>query len=376
MCLPSVPRVVAVLAVGLLALLAGCSAQGGAPPGPAAGSRAESAGSAAGGPATPAGPVAPAAPAAPASASAAEPARPPAREAVRIPYSALSLSMVPHWLTYDAGLYEREGLDVTMDYVATSTTLGPALLNGEIPMADAGQEIAIASTVQGGDMVVVTAGLDRALFWLAAVPSLRAPADLRGKRLGITRFGSISDTVVRYYLGTVGLQPGDDVTLLQMGGYPESVAGLQSGALDAALLSPPSVFAAQRNGAALLADMGDLDFPIYQSAIVTTRRFLADHAEVMRRVARAHAQGWRLMADEPATLASLKRYSGETDDELIAATYRAGIHRFPESPVPRVEPIRAGIAQLAAQEPAALQLNPEQLIVPQYMAEAVAALPR
>ncbi|HLH24361.1 MAG TPA: ABC transporter substrate-binding protein [Chloroflexota bacterium] len=363
MWLQSFPRALVVLAVSLLGLIAGCAPAPRAAPPPAA-------------PAAPDGSTG-AAPqaAAPAAPSAPEALRPP-RDAVRIPYSALSLSMVPHWLTYDAGLYEREGLDVTMDYVATSTTLAPALLNGEIPMADAGQEIAIASTVQGGDMVVVTAGMDRALFWLSAVPSLHTPADLRGARLGITRFGSISDTIARYYLGTIGLQPGDDVTILQMGGYPESVAGLQTGAIDAAMLSPPSVFQAQRNGAVMLADMGDLDLPIYQSAIVTTRRFLADRPETMRRVARAHAEGWRLLGDEAAALASLKRYSGETDDDLLVATYRAGIHRFPDSPVPRVEPIRAGLQQLAAQEPAALQISPEQLIAPQYMADAVAALGR
>ncbi|HEY7067179.1 MAG TPA: ABC transporter substrate-binding protein [Chloroflexota bacterium] len=364
-------RMLGVLAIGLLGLATACSVERAATPAPAP---ATASGGASGASADAAA-AASAVPAAARGEAAAAPA-PPAREAVRIPYSALSLSMLPHWLTYDAGLYEREGLDVTMDYVATSTTLGPALLNGEIPMADAGQEIAVASSVQGGDMVVVTAGLDRAMFWLAAAPGLRVPADLQGKRVGITRFGSISDTVLRFYLGTVGLQPAADVTILQMGGYPEAVAGLQSGALDAALLSPPSVFAAQRNGAVLLADMGDLDFPIYQSAIVTTRRYLADRADVMRRVARAHAQGWRLLGDEPQALASLKRYSGESDDELVAATYHAGIQRFPDSPVPRVEPIRAGLQQLAAQEPAALQLSPEQILAPEYMAEAVAALGR
>ena len=195
------------------------------------------------------------------------------RAAVRIPHSALSLSSLPHWLAYDAGLYEREGLDVTMDYVASSTTLAPALLSGEIGMAYAGQEIVIASGVQGGDMVIMGAGIAKPLFWLSAHPSLRAPEELRGKRLGVTRFGSSSDTVARYYLRTLGLQPDRDVTILQMGGNPEMVAGLHSGAIDAALLSPPSVFQARRNGAVTLADMGDLDYPFYQDAVITTRRF-------------------------------------------------------------------------------------------------------
>src|SRR5439155_20295738 len=91
---------------------------------------------------------------------------PPARESVRIPFSALSMAQLPRWITHDAGLYDREGLDVTMDYVASSTVLAPALLSREIGLAYAGQEVAIASGVQGGDMVIVGGGIDKPLFWL------------------------------------------------------------------------------------------------------------------------------------------------------------------------------------------------------------------
>ena len=295
------------------------------------------------------------------------------REAVRIPYPALSLSSLPHWLAYDAGLYEREGLDVTMDYVASSTTLAPALLSGEIGMAYAGQEIVIASGVQGGDLTILAAGLEKPLFWLSVNPSVRTPADLRGKRLGVTRFGSSSDTTARYYLPTVGLQPDGDVTILQMGGNPEMVGALQSGGIDAAILSPPSVFQARRNGAVTLADLGELDLPFYQNALVTSRRFLGDRPETVRRAVRAYAAAWPLLQDERAAVASLKRYSGETDDELVLETYRAGVRRFPASPLPRTEPIRMGLQQLAARESAAQGVNPEQFIAPEFMAAALAA---
>src|SRR5207302_266992 len=108
-----------------------------------------------------------------------------------------------------------------------------------------------------------------------------------------------------------------DVVLLQMGGVPESVAGLQSGALDAGVLSPPSVFQAQRNGANTLVDLGDMDFLLYQSALVSTRRFLTERPETMRRIVRAVAAGWRLLRDEPMSMAALKAYSEGTDESLL-----------------------------------------------------------
>jgi ABC-type nitrate/sulfonate/bicarbonate transport system substrate-binding protein len=153
------------------------------------------------------------------------------------------------------------------------------------------------------------------------------------------------------------------------------VGGLQSGAIDAAILSPPSVFQAQQNGGAILADMGDLDYPFYQDAVTTTRRFLAERPEVVKRTVRAFARGWKLMKDEQAALAALRKYSGETDEDLLLQTYRVGVNRFPASPVPQLEPIAMGLKQLALREPAAAQFNAEQFVLADDMAAAWAATP-
>jgi ABC-type nitrate/sulfonate/bicarbonate transport system substrate-binding protein len=229
--------------------------------------------------------------------------------------------------------------------------------------------------VQGGDMVIVGGGIDKPLFWLTTQPGIRGVDELHGKRIGVTRFGASSDTVLRFYLGTVGLQPDRDVSILQMGGNPEMVGGLQSGAIDAAILSPPSVFQAQQYGAAILADMGDLDYPFYQDAVTTTRRFLAERPEVVKRTVRAFAQGWKLMKDEPTALAALRKYSGEADEDLLLQTYRVGVNRFPASPVPQLEPIAMGLKQLAIREPAAAQFKAEQFVLADDMAAAWAAIP-
>lgn len=296
---------------------------------------------------------------------------PPPREALRIPYSAISLSSLPHWLTYDAGYYAEEGLDVTLEYISSSTTLAPALLSGEVPLAYAGQEIVISSGVRGGDLVIIGAGLERPLFWLSVQGNERTAEDLRGKRFGVTRFGSSSDVVLRAWLATVGLVPDRDVTILQIGGTPEMVGALQAGGLDAAVLSPPAVFQAQRNGATPIVDFGDLDMPFYQNALVTTRRLLTERPEVARRVARAFARGWQLLHDEPTALASLRRYATGIEDELLVETYRAGVRRFAASPVPRVEPIQRGLEQLAARESLPAGITPEQFIAPEVMAAAM-----
>src|SRR5690242_20268299 len=305
--------------------------------------------------------------------AAAATATPPPREALRIPYSALSVSMLPHFIAAEAGLYEREGLDVTLDYIATSTIMTPAMLSGEVAVAVSAPETVLTSGLQGGDLMVVGAGLDRVLFWLMAAPGGGGLAELRGKRIGITRYGAVSDTIARAYLPTVGLQPERDVTLLQMGGYPEIVAALESGAVDAGVISPPNVFHARRNGMQSLADLGELDLPMYQSALVSTKRMLAQQPDVLRRVLRAYAEGWRRIGDEAIAVPALKRWTRETDDEIALETYRAAQHRFPETPLPKPEPLLRGLQALAAADPAAAQATPEQFIAGDLMAEVWAA---
>jgi NitT/TauT family transport system substrate-binding protein len=306
--------------------------------------------------------------AAPTAASA--PTAPPQKVAVRIPYSALSLAMLPHWLAFDAGMYEREGLDVSMDYIASATVMGPALLSGEANFAYAGPEVVLSTGVQGGPMIIIGGGVDRALFWLATQPGVSAGPGLRDKRIGITRFGASTDVVLRFYLPTVGLSPERDVTILQMGGLPEAVGALQAGGIDAAVLSAPTVFRAQKAGAIIAADLGELDFPNYQDVMITTRSVLANQPDVARRVARGFAGGWKLMGDERQALESLKRYSREAEEDLLVDTYRSGIQRFPASPVPEVGPIAFGLQQLAQREPAAANVSAESLLAPEMMVEA------
>src|SRR5829696_7917879 len=120
------PRTWRALALGASLLLAACT--------PAASPA----------PAPPAAPQPPGA-AAPQAAPSAAPTSPPPRQGVRIPYAAPSLGSLPLWLTYDGGYFEREGLDVTMEYIASGTTLAQALLSGDVPMASAGQETAVST---------------------------------------------------------------------------------------------------------------------------------------------------------------------------------------------------------------------------------------
>src|SRR5438067_12490158 len=88
------------------------------------------------------------------------------------------------------GYLAEEGIDANVEYVATSTTLTQAMLAGEVAVADSGQEALVAADLAGADLIAIAVGTDRFIFRIYAAPPARTMADLRGKRVGVTRYGS------------------------------------------------------------------------------------------------------------------------------------------------------------------------------------------
>ena len=196
--------------------------------------------------------------AAPASApqAAAEPtaaaaAAPPIR--VRYAYTAIAGSMAPMWVAYDLGLYTKYGVEPELTYAPSTQTI-QAVLSGDTDFGLMSVRTLVEAHVAGADATGVAVLTNKVVQSLFGAPQITSIADLRDKRVGITRFGSIVANSARMLLRTGGLAP-DDVVLLQLGGFPEIMAGLQGGATEGGLLSPPFTLAARKLGYRELARM-------------------------------------------------------------------------------------------------------------------------
>ena len=126
--------------------------------------------------------------------------------------------------------FTAEGLDVELIRVGGSTRMVAAMLGGSAPIIQAGAPAALTATAAGGDVVIIGATGTVSPFRLIARPEIKQPADLKGKKAGITTFGSTSDQVVRIALKHFELEPNKDVAILTFGAQPEVFAALQNGA--------------------------------------------------------------------------------------------------------------------------------------------------
>jgi ABC-type nitrate/sulfonate/bicarbonate transport system substrate-binding protein len=236
-------------------------------------------------------------------------------------YSAVSGVFGGQWTAQETGAFARRGLDSSLVYIGSSTKGAQAMLAGEVPIALMGGEAVVNAVLGGADLVFVAGAINRPLFFIVAAPDIRRPADLKGKSLGVTRYGASTDFAARLALRHWGLEPVRDVAILQMGGVPEILAALKAGSVKAGALSPPTNVRARRDGYRELVNTADLGF-FPHDAVVTTRGFLKSRPDVVRAFLEGYAEGvHRYKTDKAIAFEVLKKYTKVTDPELLEETY-------------------------------------------------------
>ena len=300
----------------------------------------------------------------------AAPTAPPAPIAVRIPYTAVSVVNAPLWVAKDGGHFEQEGVNVEMEFIATSTTVTQSMVSGEIAMANSGLEAMVSATLAGADLLGLAVTTDRFIFRVYGTPGLSSMADLRGKRLAITRFGTTTDAVARTLLQRAGLDPDRDVALLQVGGVPEIFAAMQSGGADAGVMSPPTAFLADAAGLPMLADTTEVDIPFHQAVLVSTRSYVAQNPDAVRRILRGYLRGIaRFKQDKAFTKEIIGKYTRTDDDAIQEQTWAIQDRVMPRVPYPRAEAVQLALDLAAQQSPEARTRSPRDFFDDRFVRE-------
>ncbi|HZS00515.1 MAG TPA: ABC transporter substrate-binding protein [Chloroflexota bacterium] len=269
-------------------------------------------------------------------------AAPPAPTHLRIASTAVAASMSPLWVAKDTGIYERNGLDVEIVNLAAGTLAVQGLLAGELDFAYNVASSLITANLGGADLVMLAGGVNTMIFSVAVAPGIERVEDLRGKRLGITRLGTSTDFNARYLLQRYGLQPEIDVAFVQLNGNPEILTGLHAGAIDAGMLSHPTVVQARQQGFRAIVDLGTLGIPYQHTGVMTTRRYAEANPDVVRAVVRSHVEAiHRFKTDKAAALDSLARRTQVGDPTLLEETHEAYanvyLERLPYVTVPGMQ---------------------------------------
>jgi NitT/TauT family transport system substrate-binding protein len=262
-----------------------------------------------------------------------------------------------------SGLLAQQGLDVESDYIPTSTVLTQGLMAGEYQLASSSQDATLSANLAGSDVVLIAAGVDRLGFAIAARQDLASAEQLRGGRLGITRFGTGTEFAARAWLPRAGLAPERDVTLVPVGGQPELWAALQSGAIDAAVLGSPFTGLARQAGYPELVDFSKLDIPFHVQAIVGSRGYISEHPQIVRAFLEAYAESIARLRQDPALAkASFARFTGVDDAQATEEAYEVFMRSSTHAPRLRPDAVQVSLDAMAPTNPAAASATVGQFI--------------
>jgi ABC-type nitrate/sulfonate/bicarbonate transport system substrate-binding protein len=290
---------------------------------------------------------------------------------LKVAYPTTVGSMAVLWMTKEAKLFEKHGLEVELIYVAGSSRVVQAMLAKDIPLSEIAIPAVIQANLAGADLVMLAGPNHKPGQKLMVKPEIKRREDLKGKKIGITRFGTSDDFLLRYVLGQWNLQPDRDVALIQMGGSQETLAGIASRAVDGGMLSSPLHLQAAKLGYSLLADLSAIGVDYQGAGVVTTRSYMRESPDTVRRYLRAYVEGLhRFKTDKSFAVKVIGKYSRITDQEALEETYQHyAVKVMPRVPYPTIKGIQMVLDEIGARTPKAKSLSPESFIDVNYLKE-------
>ena len=292
-------------------------------------------------------------------------------EKIRLAYSAIGGSQASFWVPYEAGIFRKHGLDAELLYVAGGGRAGQVVQAGEVPIGVFTGGAVINANLAGGDLVVIASSMNVMTFVVMARPEIRRPEDLKGKRIGVSRFGSATDFGLRYVEEQWPVKRQRDFTVMQMGGVTDVYHALRAGTLDAAVINAELAILGRRDGFRELADVSKLGVNFPTSSVVTTRSFIKRNENTVRKFIRGFVEGVHYAKTHRGpTIKIMQKYLRNSDPAMFDELYELYIARnIPRIPRPSPESLKTVMEQMVETDPRVANLKPEQFIDARFFQE-------
>jgi NitT/TauT family transport system substrate-binding protein len=273
-------------------------------------------------------------------------------------YAATSGPHAVLWIARDAGLFEKNGLRTEIAYIRSGSTMAQTLVSGEIQIAQMGGPAMLAAGVAGMDVTFVAVALNTTPIVIMGTVSRME--ELKGKSIGVTRYGSNTDISARFAIRKAGLQPDKDVALIQLEDYAGIMGGIASGRIAAGALADPFTDAAKKMGYKEIADIAKmgLEFPFV--GIVAKKSYIKDNLDTVQRFVRAYTEAIAIYKNNREQAMKItSKYTGIKDPAILAATVDFYAPKLQRVPYATVGGLRFVLDQVAVRDPRAKNFAPE-----------------
>jgi NitT/TauT family transport system substrate-binding protein len=288
---------------------------------------------------------------------------------VQVGVPAISMGNIIIYFTKEAKIFEKYGLDVDPVAVAGSGIASKALIAGSVLISPIATPTVMTAVLAGSDMVILAHTMPGVIQSLVVRPDIKRDEDLKGKTIGVTTFGSLTDFLVKYLARQKGLNAVKDFALLQIGTDSDRFLALQQGKIHGATLSHPNFIFAQRAGFHVLWDFfKEVDYP--WSEIATTRSQIKQDRDLVMRYMRAHLEGIARFKQEPDLGKRVIKKMLRLDDDSIAqeSWELFAKHRI-AAPYPNIKGLKTSYEYVAATRPEVWKHKPDEFVDASFVEE-------
>ena len=289
---------------------------------------------------------------------------------IRVGVPSVGMGNIIIFVTKEGKLFEKYGLDAEVITVMGSGIGSKALISGNLDIIPIATPTVIAANLAGADMAILAHTMPAVVHALMVRPDIKKPEDLKGKKIGVSSLGSLTDFLVRSIAKKKGLNPDRDITLITTGGSDtERVMALKAGAVEASAVSHPGYGLARKMGFNMLWDSAkELDYPWME--ITTRRAAIKNDRELITNYMKAHLEGIALFkTNRDFGIKVIKKYLKTPDDDLVSESYDIFSKMFLPTPYPNHPGMKISYEYVAMTRSDIWNHKPEEFTDPSFVAE-------
>jgi NitT/TauT family transport system substrate-binding protein len=280
-----------------------------------------------------------------------------AQDKVRVGLSSVSATNGSIWVAEDKGLFRKHGIDVEVIVVGGGgARVVSSLVAGDLHFSVGGGEGSVRSQLRGADTVIAASSLSKGLQRIMARPEIKNYQELKGRRIGITQYGSAAHLVLLLMLKKWNMRT-DQVQILQVGSSPAMLASLDKGGIDAAVLTLPTFFVAEDRGYRTVGDPITMDIFYLQNTLESTRGFLRKNRDGSLRFMRGYIEGIAYFKKNKSESLDVMRKKlriqseQERDNRYLEQSYNLLANAYNDIPYPALKSVQTIIDKVAEDEP-------------------------
>jgi len=291
-----------------------------------------------------------------------------AQERIRVGQGSVSLQSGLMHIAKDRGLFARYGLVAEVIYIPGGSTNVQVLVSGSLDLSQLSGAPGVAANLEGADLVYFLGLLDKLNYQLITRPEIKSVEQLKGKKFGVSRFGSSADFGMRAMLKRVGVDPVKEATILQIGDEPARIAAIKSGNIDGTVANAPFGTEAERLKLNVVADSVKMDIPFFNTGLLGSRRYLDKQEAKVMNFLRAYLEAIKVLKTEREySIKALAQFTRVQNLKAVQEGYDYFVKQLEPVPYPSVAAMQAVVDQIAESNAKARGIDAKSYVSDRYL---------